>query len=126
MRLKDIPLFVLAFLVTFFLFSSCKEDTLGSKVDIKGRWEVYNALRNNQPTSTLQNAYFEFVNDSVMKTNILGSEIESAYEFGPQKKSIRQYGNPLIEYQIREISEDSMKLSAKIREYSFQFFLARN
>ena len=105
--------------------TSCKEETSPEFVDIVGKWEVYNALRNNQPTSTLQNAYFEFVNDSVMKTNILGTEMESAYEFGPKDKSIRQYSNPLIEYQIRDFSQDTLKLAAKIREYSFQFFLAK-
>jgi hypothetical protein len=125
MRFRNYPLFITGILLIVLLFLSCKEDVTSNDTSIIGKWEVYDALRNNQPTSTLQNAYFEFVNDSIMKTNILGKEMESPYEFGPKKKSIRQYSIPLMEFQIRDQTQDTIKLVAKIQDYSFQFFLAR-
>jgi len=105
---------------------SCKEDKQLDQNFLIGKWTMHNALRNNQPTTTLENAYFEFLDGNIMKTNILGTEEEAKYEFMSETNSIRQSGRHLMEYQIKKLTPDSLSMESKIRNYQFQFFLVKS
>ncbi len=109
--------------VIFIAFFGCSQDKNDVNLLI-GRWDVVNATRNNKATSTLSDAYFEFVNDTLMMTNILRRDLEFPYVL--EDDAIRQLGTPPITYKIVESFADSLVLSSQISNYQFQFFLRRS
>lgn len=89
-----------------------------------GRWEVVQATRNNRPTSTLKDAFFDFKSDSIMVTNILREQMEFIYH--REGDLIAQKGPMPIEYKLVELMEDSLVLTSTINNYYFEFFLKRH
>ena len=100
----------------------CIEDK-SAEVDLKGYWEIVKASRDNKTTSTLENAFINIENDSTLSTNLLRKEIRSTYVRDNDK--IRQSSPELIEYQILNLTDDTLELHTEIRGYDFNFVLLK-
>lgn len=109
--------------VCFSVLVGCHQDD-ALRAKLRGRWHVVSAERNGRTTSTLEDAYFFFENDSILYTNILRNNISVNYRV--QENQILQGGAQSIVYDIVEISDDSLILSSKIRDYDFKFFLVKD
>ena len=77
--------------------------------NLQGAWEITSALRDGQPTETLQGGYFTF-HQSFLRTNIFGTEEESEFSiqkriiahetsFGPMQYEVRTFNDTLLELQ---------------------------
>lgn len=109
--------------ICFSYLASCEVDAPMDDT-ILGKWSVIRAEREKVETSTLENAYFHFVNDSVMMTNIYRRDIE--YPYQRSASTIKQFGEPQTTYNYSMINEDSLHMSMKIRDYKFKLFLRRD
>ena len=105
-----------------FLFS-CQESSDDSN-SLRGRWGIDFAERNGKPTLTLEDAFIEFQNDSILTTNILRKKINSPYKL--ENKQIIQSVPMEIIYDIAELKKDSLVLLTTIRGYKFKFSLSRD
>ena len=94
-----------------------------AEVDIKGYWEIVKASRDNKSTSTLENAFINIDSDSTLITNLLRKEIQSSYV--RDNDVIRQSSPELIEYQILNLTNDTLELHTEIRGYDFNFVLLK-
>lgn len=115
---------VYGYLLLFFAISvSCKRnEPLEEVYELEGKWEIYEAYRNNELTNTLEDGYFLF-SDSTMETNILGSPISGAYKLS--KTSFSHDSSLPAEYQIISYSNDTLEVDTEIRNYRFKFRLHR-
>lgn len=109
--------------ICLFLLLSC-QDSSDTHLSLLGKWKIDSAERNDKPTLTLEDAFIDFKNDSILTTNILRKEIDSPYTF--KKKQIVQSRPMEIIYDINIHKEDSLILSSTIRGYNFRFFLSRD
>lgn len=118
------------YLISIFLVFSCKSDpaTIDENLSEVGNWSIIASTRNNKPTSTLKDGYFDFGEGNVMKTNILGGEADFDYsrdgnvinqKLGPELQSAM--GVDHINYIIEKLSSDTLILKSKIRNYNFEF-----
>ena len=96
---------------------SCTEEKKISNEDIIGRWEVHNCERAGKTTQTLNGAYFEFMPDNKLATNILGDGVMTGYNL--YNDEIVQQSGEKVRYKIEDLSDSKMTLSAKIREVDF-------
>ena len=110
------------FLVLFITISCVQESV--QKEDLKGRWLLYEATRDGQSTETLRDAFCHFMNDTMMVNNLLREEKE--YYYSVKGGIIHQEGALDAEYNIENLTADSLVLSAEISEYKFKFFLLRD
>lgn len=108
------------------LFVACdseppkEEDMYTEK--ILGHWEVFEAVRNEKPTTTLENAYFDFATEGAAILNLTGLEQSAKYEILEQAINIT--GTQMDgEYKIDKLSGDTLILSTaqKFNEISYQF-----
>lgn len=110
-------------LIAIALFFSCKSDkTAPEQYDLEGKWNIYEASRDGELTTTLEDGYFLF-RDSIMETNILGNPIEGKYIF--ESEAFRHDSSLPATYKITEYSSDTMQLRTEIREFDFIFKLQR-
>jgi hypothetical protein len=108
-------------LLLLIIAGSCKSnEPMDDVYELEGKWEIYEAYRNNQLTNTLEDGYFLF-SDSTMETNILGSPIYGAFSL---LNSAFTHDSTLpATYQIVEYSKDTMEVDTEIRNYKFKFKL---
>jgi len=117
-RNSFLPLFTLCILVL-----GCKSDnTVKKSYELEGKWDIYEAYRDGNLTTTLEDGFFEF-QDSQMVTNILGSPIDGVYIL--DNKSIQHESSLSATYHISNYSSDSMELETEIRGFDFLFKLQR-
>ncbi len=102
--------------------TGCVEEK-SAQIDIKGYWEIVEASRDHKPTSTLEKAFINIENDSTLITNLLRKEIQSPYVRDNDK--IRQSSPEPIEYQILNLTNDTLELQTEIRGYDFNFILLK-
>ena len=104
---------------------SCKEPVESIDTSLlPGKWFIVNAKRNAKPTTTLNEAYFVFNNNSTMYTNFMGEEMEGAYQI---EGNVISQETPTHEgdlsYKILSLSKDSLILSSEIMDHKFEFYL---
>lgn len=110
-------------LVFVALCVACKSDEpMKEMYELEGKWEIYEAYRNNELTNTLEDGYFLF-SDSTLETNILGSPISGSYKL--TSTSFLHSSSLPVEYKIKSYSKDSLELDTEIRNYRFKFKLQR-
>ena len=114
-------LILAASLLLMVIMIGCIEKS--AEVDIKGYWEIVKASRDNKSTSTLENAFINIDSDSTLITNLLRKEIQSSYV--RDNDVIRQSSPELIEYQILNLTNDTLELHTEIRGYDFNFVLLK-
>ena len=102
---------------------SCRQDIPKEEMDLLGYWQIVEAKRNNKLTLTLEDAYININSDSTLITNLLRRDMQSSYILEGQK--LIQNEPMLIEYDIVDQKNDSLRLNTTIREYKFEFVLVR-
>ena len=109
-------------LCVLFLFS-CHTEKIGSD-ELLGKWSVVKASRNGSETKTLEDGYFEFISDSIFRTNIFSKEEQYRYEL--TEEGFKQQGGEMVEYLIEDSDPDSLILQTIIRNYEFLFIAVRD
>ncbi len=122
-ELNMVSLRHILFFILLVLLTSCQVDKTDHSL-LQGRWNMVQAFREGRPTTTLKDAYFEFLGDSILKTNLLQEDLIFKYALDGQK--ISQKGQMNIDYQILQLTKDSMQLYARIKKYDFNFFLLKD
>jgi hypothetical protein len=108
--------------VTLTLVACKKDKEVAINYDLEGRWEVYEALRNNALTNTLEDGYFIF-EDSIMKTNIVGTEVEGKFSLVGDQFN-HESALP-VDYHIDYYGQDTLHLNTLIRGFQFDFKLLK-
>jgi hypothetical protein len=120
------PMRLTSILLGFLIFLSCKEKP---KTDdrlslLQGRWEVYQALRDDQETQTLAGTYFEFQTDGQMRTN-LPVQAEEIAPFTLEKELIRQGGDVPVTYTLKSITATDLNLLLDLQGITFDMRLRK-
>lgn len=85
-----------------------------------GRWEVIQALRNDQPTETMTDFYLEFGADQQMTSNLTGAVEQVAYEL--KDKVIHQKSTRLpVDFNIVDLRDSVLVLTMTMRNTDFRF-----
>ena len=113
----------LFFIFLISLFANCTSDATDNSVLI-GKWNVYTATRNGRTTETLKDAYFHFVNDTLLLSNILREEKAFTYSFTGDK--IKVNGPLKTTYTLSQLSADSLNFYGEIKGYNFGFFTIKD
>jgi hypothetical protein len=103
---------------------SCEQEKKITEGDIIGRWEVYQGERGGKATQTLNGAYFEFMAENQLYTDILGENIMTGYNI--YDNIIVQQGGEKIRYNIEAFDGDKMTLSAQISGADFVLDLVKS
>lgn len=82
------------------------------------------ASRSGIPTTTLKDAYFTFIGDTVMVTNLLREPKTFRYDY--DGNTISQSGEMDVNYEIVKLSTDTLVMKANIQNYDFEFFLLKD
>ncbi|WP_235295750.1 hypothetical protein [Portibacter marinus] len=99
----------------------CKSDNKSElNYELEGRWSIYEAYRDGDLTTTLEDGFFEF-QDSQLVTNILGSPISGVYKL--EQNAFNHNSALPATYQIKSYNQDSMELETEIRGFDFLFKL---
>lgn len=110
-------------LICFLGLISCSSEKKIVESDIVGRWEVYQAERGGKPTQTVNGAYFEFMPENQLYTNILGEGMMTGYNI--YNNVIVQQGGQKVRYAIEALNEEKMTLSAEINGVDFVLDLVK-
>ena len=118
-------LYVVFILGLAFVLASCG-DPAGQDDQslLLGKWVINQALRNGQPTESLDELYFEFYDDGQMNTNLTGEAQTGVYQLEEGVVMQRESGMD-ADYRIEEISDSVLVLSTILRDHSFRFRLRR-
>lgn len=116
---------LLSILLLIFIFlASCKQDRVPEQeINLEGKWNIYEAYRNNELTNTLQEGYFMF-KDSLMETNILGEEISGTYFL--EENVITHTSVLQADYKVVNYATDSMELTTTIQGFDFRFKIEKD
>ncbi len=99
---------VQVFLALVFVFS-CKTDIAIDNSDLIGKWDIVEAQRNDKPTGTLKDGYFEFLDNGEFVTNITGIAVSKNYELN--NSTIVETSGDNSKYRIESILADTIVLS---------------
>lgn len=107
------------------LFSACQNE---EKTDLNalllGRWELNYATRDGGPAPSVEGLYFTFLEDGALQTNIAGSPETAAYSI--EDSVIKQRESRYeIDYNIEQLSDSTLIVSTKLRDYDFVFSLKK-
>lgn len=106
------------------LFSACDNPSENAKTQLLGRWQIISALRDGNPTETMNGAIFEFGEDGKMLTNLpIGAEAPMPYTL--EKMTITQQSNEPVTYTIARISDSTLALQMTLRGIPFELQLRR-
>ncbi len=104
------------FMIGICCLTACNQEVTYSKDQLTGHWAVYAAKRDGRTTSTLDGAIFQFQEDGTMNTNI--SENYSG-PYSVTENKIEFDGTEHMIFEIRELVEDTMSLSAELQGMHF-------
>jgi hypothetical protein len=116
-------------LVVFLGLQACQNDTAEANVQnleeqLVGNWEIVEAIRNGQPTSTLNTLYMQFSKDGRLVSNLGGAREEATYELKGQ--TISQQGNRLsVDYTVESVNDSILVLKMTMRDTPFRFTFKR-
>ncbi len=105
------------------ILSACMNEVQSTEA-LQGNWLLEYAERSGRPTTTLKDAYFNFIGDTLLRTNLLQEDGEFTYKYDGE--TIKQSGEVDITYDILHFSQDTLVLNANIQKYNFKFFLLRD
>lgn len=102
---------------------ACKEEPVYETEALNGRWEVYTAERNGKETTLLNGAFFVFAEDGHLETNITGQDDRAP--FSMENNAISYEGPEPMQFQVRDLTSDTMKLATELQGMQFLFHLQR-
>ena len=109
-------------LIVCLTWQSCQEQEVKQDTSLlNGKWLVVSATRNANPTTTLNEAFFDFAADSTMQTNLTGEATSARYSLSGN--TINQMSESSLSYDILKLSADTLVLKTKILDYDFKLLL---
>ena len=108
--------------IVAFAYSCSSDNSNEMTYELEGTWNIYEAYRDGDLTTTLEDGFFEF-EDSILTTNILGSPISGKYQLSDD--SFQHNSSLNATYNIEDYSRDSMELQTEIRGFDFLFRLTK-
>ncbi len=106
------------------LATACVTDSVDVMPSEHGRWVVVSATRANQPTNTLDAAYFVFdTNQHTLQTNFIGEEVTLDYQ-QQAEVFVTRGSDMLTGFKVTKLTDSSMALQTVIRGTQFGFDLA--
>jgi hypothetical protein len=101
-----------------------ESDTDQTLLLLQGRWELLDATRNGKPTESLDGAFFEFMSEGKLASNLGGSREEMQYEL--RGNTILQRGGRMeAEYQIETLADTLLVLDLVLNNTPFKLRLGR-
>jgi len=91
---------------------------------VVGEWVITSAERDGKSTGMLEGAYFKFLANNKMSTNMTGSEV--TYDIQVDENVIQQKGNVEIFYTVESVNETTMLLTFNMRGYAFKLNLTKS
>ena len=114
---------IILFSIVVILFSACQQES-GNDNDtasmLLGVWKLKSATRNGNVTETLDNLKLEFINDTLLYSNLSSSREEQTYKL--ENLTISTTGariNP--DYKIVSITDSTLQLRMILNDYQFEF-----
>ena len=114
---------IILFSIVVILFSACQQES-GNDNDtasmLLGVWKLKSATRNGNVTETLDNLKLEFINDTLLYSNLSSSREEQTYKL--ENLTISTEGariNP--DYKIVSITDSTLQLRMILNDYQFEF-----
>ena len=114
---------IILFSLVVMLFSACQNES-GNDNDtasmLLGVWKLKSATRNGNVTETLDNLKLEFINDTLLYSNLSSSREEQTYKL--ENLTISTEGariNP--DYKIVSITDSTLQLRMILNDYQFEF-----
>ena len=107
--------------------SSCKPNEDPMLQLIQGRWEIREAYRSEQPTTSLSGLYFEFAAEGKLRTNLPLTETPEPATYSLSDGIISQVqGDQEIEYKIEALNDTALVLNTTLQDFPFRFVLAKS
>ena len=123
---SNLSLRTVAILLSVNLLGACQGDQAARTEELLlGRWEIQEATRNGRPTESLEELYFEFFQDGQMSTNLFGAPESSQYQIDGDLIQQRE-SRMETDYTIQEITDSTLTLATRMRDFDFQFRLRRS
>lgn len=118
---------IILFSLVVMLFSACQKES-GNDNDtasmLLGVWKLKSATRNGNVTETLDNLKLEFINDTLLYSNLSSSREEQTYKL--ENLTISTEGariNPA--YKIVSITDSTLQLQMILNDYQFEFYFVQ-
>lgn len=109
--------------IALFLFA-CGNEEKFSQNALLGHWELVNATRDGRRAPSVEGAYFNFLEDGTLQTNIASSPETATYTI--EGTVIQQRESRFeIDYTIEELTDTSLVLTTELRNAQFRFFLRK-
>jgi len=91
---------------------------------LTGRWELTKAWRNHRPTETLTGTFYEFLQDGLMKTNLVLDGSNGEYPFVVSGSKIIQKSKPdEVVFTVVAFSDTLLTLEMVMKNYPFKLVL---
>lgn len=110
------------------LGSSCGPEPENQQELLIGRWELNRATRNGNPTESLSDLFFVFQSDGTMTTNLPVPGMDENARYKLNGNTLYQFSDNLpdeVSYTIEDIGDSTLVLSTELRNFRFNFFLAK-
>lgn len=116
-------LILLGIIIFFLLFIGCKQDDKSLNTQIQGTWDVFASEMNNKPNNFMQDAWFEFSSDNIVKSNLFENQENIKYAINGGKLTIDIPDG--FNMEIERLSNDTLVLEGKLKFYYMEYFLVR-
>lgn len=115
-----------ALLILSVLFSAmaCGTDKPNVEEFLPGRWTVVEATRNDRPTTTLGDLFFEFAPDGRINTNINGATETMRFTLDDNIIQQRQ-GSLDADFKVEAISDREMTMTTTLFSADFKMRLVK-
>jgi hypothetical protein len=106
------------------LLAGCGDNPDFDPAQLAGRWEIAEAYRNGELTTSLEDLFLDFDGQETLSTNLTSAERE--FQYSVDGNQIYQSGGPMnVTYQIEELTEQRLILTTTLRNYDFRFVFIR-
>lgn len=122
MKTRDLFFCVILFGTTF--LSGCVSESEQMKDQLIGAWELEEAFRDGEPTTTLKGSYIRFTDDGMMESNLPYTRtIRDPYKekFIIKDKILLSPDIAAFKFKIKKLEEGKLVLTTKLAKYPFQF-----
>ena len=103
--------------------AACRNEAQQARNPLLGKWMITEASRDGEYTETLTDAYFNFIDENSLETNI--NRRSNQYEYTFEDGVIIQKGSMSATYRVVVLNDSSLVMETKIRNYDFIFKLHR-
>ncbi|MGK0388114.1 MAG: hypothetical protein ACI94Y_000842 [Maribacter sp.] len=126
MKNSSLITFTALFLGILFISSCTTTETKTlEQSDILGKWVLKEASRGGKPTSTLQNIYFEFMENGQAKTNFNIETKDQILKYEFKEGAISLTGENNLNIKASKDLDGNLTFDTKLADYKFKLILQR-